>query len=63
LIGNIDPTGVLAQGTPDLVEEKCRELKAIFAGTTRLILNAGCAIPSFTPEANLRALVRTAHEG
>lgn len=62
LIGNIDPTGVLAQGTPALVEEKCRELKAIFAGTTRLILNAGCALPSSTPPENLRAMIRVAHE-
>jgi len=61
LIGNIDPTGVLTQGTPELVAEKCRELKAVFADTTRLIVNAGCAIPATTPAANLRALVHAAH--
>ena len=61
LIGNIDPTGVMAQGTPELVESKCRELMTIFAGTPRLILNAGCALPATTPPENLRAMIRTAH--
>jgi len=62
LIGNIDPTGVMTQGTPELVESKCRELKAIFSDTPRLILNAGCALPASTPPGNLRAMIRTAHE-
>jgi uroporphyrinogen decarboxylase len=61
LIGNIDPTGVMAQGTPELVESKCRELMAIFSDTPRLILNAGCALPATTPSENLRAMMRTAH--
>jgi uroporphyrinogen decarboxylase len=61
LIGNIDPTGVMAQGTPELVESKCRELMAIFADTPRLILNAGCALPATTPPENLQAMIRTAH--
>jgi uroporphyrinogen decarboxylase len=63
LIGNIDPTGVMAQGTPELVETKCRELMAIFSDTPRLILNAGCALPATTPPENLRAMIRTAHGG
>lgn len=61
LIGNIDPTGVMALGTPALVEEKCRTLMAIFTDTPRLILNAGCALPATTPPANLRALIQAAH--
>jgi uroporphyrinogen decarboxylase len=61
LIGNIDPTGVMALGTPDLVETKCRALMSIFSDTPRLILNAGCALPATTPPANLRAMIRTAH--
>ncbi|MCC7498889.1 MAG: uroporphyrinogen decarboxylase family protein [Bryobacterales bacterium] len=60
--GNIDPTGVLAQGTPEGVEEKVRELLDVFAGTPRLIINAGCAIPATTPPANLRALIRAANQ-
>jgi uroporphyrinogen decarboxylase len=59
-IGNVDPSGVLALGTPELVEAKTRELVALFAGTPRFILNAGCAIPPTTPPENLRAMIEAA---
>ena len=59
-IGNIDPSGVLALGTPQLVEEKTRELMTVFADTPRFVLNAGCAIPPITPPENLRAMINTA---
>jgi uroporphyrinogen decarboxylase len=62
-IGNIDPSGVLTFGTPELVEEKTRELKALFADTPRFILNAGCAIPSTARSENLRAMLRAAWQG
>ena len=55
--GNIDPSGVLAHGSPDLITTKTRELLAIFADNPRFILNAGCAIPPATPSANLRAMI------
>ncbi len=59
-VGNIDPSGVLALGTPRLVEEKTLELLRIFADTPRFILNAGCAIPPETPPENIRTMIRTA---
>ncbi len=59
-IGNIDPSGVLALGSPALVEAKTAELCEVFAGTPGFILNAGCAIPAETPSANLRAMIRAA---
>ncbi len=59
-VGNIDPSGVLALGTPALVEEKTRDLLHIFSDTPRFILNAGCAIPPITPPENLRAMINTA---
>ncbi len=59
-IGNLDPSGVLALGTPELVEAKTRELVALFAETPRFVLNAGCAIPATTPPENLRAMIRAA---
>lgn len=62
-IGNLDPSGVLAQGAPGQVEEKTRELLAIFADTPRFILNAGCAMPSTTPAENLRTMIRVARGG
>jgi MtaA/CmuA family methyltransferase len=57
LIGNIDPSGVLALGSPDQVRVKTRELIKIMGKTNRFILNAGCAIPPHTPEGNIRAML------
>lgn len=59
-LGNLDPSGVLALGTPALVEARTRELLGLFAGEPRFILNAGCAIPAETPPENLRAMIRAA---
>lgn len=60
LIGNIDPSGVLALGSPTEVAAKTRELVEIMSASNRFILNAGCAIPPHTPEANLRAMIDAA---
>ena len=57
--GNIDPSGVLALGTPELVRKKTTELLDVFSKTNRFIANSGCALPSFTPEKNIRAFVET----
>lgn len=61
-IGNIDPSGVIAMGNPKLVEQKTTELLDIFSKTNRFILNAGCAIPSNTPEDNLFRMIKVARE-
>lgn len=58
--GNLDPSGVLARGTPEGVARKTRELLDVFAGNPRFILNAGCAIPATTPPENLHAMLRAA---
>ena len=60
LIGNIDPSGVLALGSRDEVRRATRALLETFDGTNRLVLNAGCAIPAETPGANLRAMIDVA---
>lgn len=59
-IGNLDPSAVLAAGTPAEVEAKARELVGLFSDTPRFILNAGCAIPATAPGENIRALIRAA---
>jgi uroporphyrinogen decarboxylase len=59
-IGNIDPSGVLARGTVRDVERKTRELLELFEGTSRFILNAGCALPATTPAENVHAMIRVA---
>jgi uroporphyrinogen decarboxylase len=62
-VGNLDPSEVIARGTPELVEERSRELVEIFADTPRFVLNAGCAIPADTPPENIRAMIRAARGG
>lgn len=57
--GNIDPSGIIALGTPQQIREKTIELLEIFRNNPRLILNAGCAIPSITPSENLYTMIQT----
>jgi uroporphyrinogen decarboxylase len=60
LIGNIDPSGVLALGTVDNVKNKTLELLNACKNSNRFILNAGCAIPPTTPAENLKIMIETA---
>lgn len=60
--GNIDPVGVLAFGTPELVKAKTTELLELFKYNPRFILNAGCVIPSSTPPENLLAMISAARK-
>lgn len=62
LFGNVDPSGVIARGTPALVREKTRALMRLWKPGARFVLNAGCAIPATTPSENLRAFIETAKE-
>ena len=62
LFGNIDPSGVIARGTPMMIREKTRQLIALWKPGGLFVLNAGCAIPANTPEENIRALLATARE-
>jgi uroporphyrinogen decarboxylase len=62
LFGNVDPSGVLARGTPAQVREATRQLIEVWKPGGKFILNAGCAIPATTPSENLRAFVETARE-
>jgi MtaA/CmuA family methyltransferase len=60
LIGTVDPSGVLARGTPDDVQTAVRSDLGLLAAGGGFILAPGCALPYDTPEANIRALVETA---
>ena len=57
---NLDPSAIVALGTPALVEARSRRIIALFGDRHRFILNAGCAIPATAPEANTRAMVHAA---
>lgn len=60
LLGPVDPSGVLAQGTPEMVMEKSREAIEILGEGGDFILGPGCALPATTPDENLYALVEAA---
>ncbi|MCC6397503.1 MAG: methylcobamide--CoM methyltransferase, partial [Bacteroidetes bacterium] len=59
-VGNIDPSGVLALGSPENVASSVSQLLHVFADTPRFVLNAGCALPPGTPSENIRMLMSTA---
>ena len=62
LFGNVDPSGVLARGTPSQVRETTRRLIETWKPGGRFVLNAGCAIPATTPSENLHVFLETARE-
>jgi uroporphyrinogen decarboxylase len=61
ILGVIDPSGVLALGTPALVTEKVREELDVLAPGGGLILGPGCALPPTTPPENIHTLIEATH--
>ncbi|MFA5393744.1 MAG: uroporphyrinogen decarboxylase family protein [Candidatus Ratteibacteria bacterium] len=61
LLGFIDPVEV-ANGTPESVKEKSREMIAALGPDGGFILSPGCALPIDTPLENVKALVDAAKE-
>ena len=60
LLGPIDPSGVLHQGSVEDVETACREAIEVLAPGGGFILGPGCALPSTTPASNIDMLVECA---
>lgn len=60
IIGPIDPSGVLHQGSVADVERACREAIEVLAPGGGFILGAGCALPGTTPPGNIDRLVECA---
>ena len=60
LLGPVDPSGVMAFGTPELVEEKCFEALDNLAPGSGFILGPGCALPPITPDENIDAMIESA---
>jgi uroporphyrinogen decarboxylase len=62
--GNIDPVGVLAQGTAEQVRRATSNLLAAVTEhrVRRFVLSSGCTIAMETPPENLRAMFGTARQ-
>ena len=61
LFGTVDPSGVIALGTPETVRRESVKILDVYRNSPRLVLGAGCAIPPMAPEENIREIVRCAH--
>ncbi len=62
LQGNIEPSGILLQGTTEEVREACRQAIEQGKPGSRYILSSGCEVPRDTPHENLRAMIEAAKE-
>jgi len=60
ILGNMEPSRYLLQGTPQSVSDKLAECHRICG--SRFIVGAGCEVPKFSPHENVRAMVRYAKE-
>lgn len=63
IAGNVDPSGVMFNGTPALVREKTLAcMKAAYDSPKGYIVMSGCSLPADTPPANIKAMVDTVAE-
>ena len=59
-MGNVDPSGVMALGTPDQVLAECRRAIEVLGKNGRFILSPGCTLPATTPPENVEAMMEAA---
>jgi uroporphyrinogen decarboxylase len=62
IVGNLDPIGVLLEGTPEQVCAETRRVMMAGKQNGGYIFNSGEMVPRMTPEENIRAMVETARE-
>ncbi|MBI9043299.1 MAG: uroporphyrinogen decarboxylase family protein [Anaerolineaceae bacterium] len=62
LLGPVDPSNVMANGTPEIVIEKCTEALINLSPGGGFILGPGCSLPSSTPDENIDAMIETARK-
>ncbi len=60
ILGPVDPSDVMALGTPDAVDAAAKEAIEILGPGGGLILGPGCALPPRTPPENVHALIEAA---
>jgi MtaA/CmuA family methyltransferase len=62
LIGNVDPSGIMALGTPDAVIEQSRKAIQSMGKYGGFILSPGCTLPANTPAENTTAMMEAARQ-
>jgi uroporphyrinogen decarboxylase len=62
VFGTVDPSGVLARGTPEEIREAVRSDVEFFAPDKRFVLSPGCTLPYSTPFENIRTFVEAGRE-
>jgi uroporphyrinogen decarboxylase len=60
IFGNVDPSGVLALGTPEEVRQNAKSAIMVLGSRGHFILGPGCDLPYHTPKTNIHALVDAA---
>lgn len=62
IIGNIDPAGILRQGTVEQVKKETKKLLERCSKYPNFVISSGCDIPPQTPLENLEAFFETVKE-
>ncbi|UCF99296.1 MAG: uroporphyrinogen decarboxylase family protein [Spirochaetaceae bacterium] len=62
LMGNLDPTTVLLQGSADSVEKAARQAIEDAGERSVFILGSGCEVPPDTPLQNMKSMIRVARQ-
>lgn len=62
VMGNIDPVGVIRQGTPEQVKAAVRELLDKTSAYDNFILSSGCDVPPHVPFQNITAFYESVRE-
>ena len=62
VMGNVDPAGVLRQGTPDTVRAATLEVMGKCCSYPNFVISSGCDIPPATPWNNLDAFFNAVEE-
>lgn len=62
IIGNIDPAGILRNGTPEVIQNETKSLMKRCCKYPNFVIASGCDIPPATPMENLDAFFRAVDE-
>lgn len=62
VIGNIDPAGILRNGTPEMIKEETQKLLERCSKYPNFVIASGCDIPPMTSFENLDAFFETVKE-